>query len=59
MNYLFTAEIEFEPTEEGEKEPTWGSDWESVTEDECDWNILISELEDIAFLDSVLKYDFD
>lgn len=31
------------------------TDWENVTAEDCDWNILISQLEDITFLDSALK----
>lgn len=30
--------------------------WETVTQEDCDWDILISQLEDITFLDSALKY---
>lgn len=32
-----------------------GSGWETVTQEDCDWDILISQLEDTTFLDSVLK----
>lgn len=38
-----------------ESELLSSTDWENVTAEDCDWNILISQLEDITFLDSALK----
>ena len=29
--------------------------WEKVTKEDCNWNMLISQLEDVTFLDSALK----
>ncbi|XP_065207798.1 rab3 GTPase-activating protein non-catalytic subunit isoform X2 [Planococcus citri] len=40
---------------ENETEFTSHADWENVTQEDCDWNLLIGQLEDITFLDSVLK----
>lgn len=39
-----------------ENETITSTDWENVTQEDCHWNILISQLEDITFLDSTLKY---
>lgn len=41
---------------EAESELNPSTDWETVTREDCDWNILIGQLEDITFLDSALKY---
>lgn len=38
-----------------EADPNQCADWETVTQEDCNWNILISQLEDITFLDSALK----
>lgn len=41
---------------EAESELNSHADWETVTQEDCDWNMLIEQLEDITFLDSALKW---